>query len=444
MGKAGGGLTVRAVAAAKHPGAPARPIRIGDGGGLYLQIAPAGSKSWLFRFTLVGKAREMGLGPVGEPPKGVTLAAARLAAAEASGLLRQGLDPIYHRAAALRRGEADRAKAAANTFRSVAEEMVSAREAGWRNAKHRQQWRNTLAAYAYPVIGDLPVSEVGTEDVLRVLRPIWTAKPETASRLRGRIERVLAYAKAMKLRGGENPAVWRGHLSEALASPRRIEGKAPGHHAALPWQEAPLFVAELRGRDAVAARALEFAILTAARTSEVLGARWREVDLDGAVWTVPAGRMKAQREHRVPLSGAALAVLRAVLPLASGPEGFVFPGQRRGSGLSQMALLMLLRRMNPEGEGGPARWRDARTGEPVTAHGFRSTFRDWCGEASRHPTDLAEAALAHITKDKTEAAYARGDLFAKRAVLMADWAAFYGQPAADVVSMQASQRARAR
>jgi len=440
----GGRLTAKAVAAAKHPGTPARPIRMGDGGGLYLQIAPSGSKSWLFRFTLAGKAREMGLGPVGEPPKGVTLAAARLAAAEARGLLRRGVDPIEHRAAELRRSEAERAKAAANTFRSVAENMIGAREAGWRNAKHRQQWRNTLATYAYPIIGDMPVSEIGTEDVMRVLRPIWTKKPETASRLRGRIERVLAYAKAMKLREGENPAVWRGHLSEALPSPRRIEGKAPGHHPALPWQEAPLFMADLRGRDAMAARALEFAILTAARTSEVLGARWREMDLDAAVWTVPAERMKAKREHRVPLSDAALAVLRAVLPLSTGPDSFVFPGKRRGHGLSQMALLMLLRRMNPQGEDKPARWRDARTGEPITAHGFRSTFRDWCGEASHHPADLAEAALAHVNKDKTEAAYARGDLFAKRAVLMADWAAFCAKPPTEVVAIQGARRAVAQ
>lgn len=223
-----------------------------------------------------------------------------------------------------------------------------------------------------------------------------------------------------------------------------FEAEGPGHHPALPWQEAPLFMADLRGRDAMAARALEFAILAAARTSEVLGARWREMDLDAAVWTVPAERMKAKREHRVPLSDAALAVLRAVLPLSTGPDSFVFPGKRRGHGLSQMALLMLLRRMNPQGEDKPARWRDARTGEPITAHGFRSTFRDWCGEASHHPADLAEAALAHVNKDKTEAAYARGDLFAKRAVLMADWAAFCAKPPAEVVAIQGARRAAAQ
>ncbi len=428
MAQAGARLTARAVAAARHPGTPARPIRIGDGGGLYLQIAPAGSKSWLFRFTRAGKAREMGLGPAGEPPRGLTLAMARAAAAEARGVLQRGLDPIEHRAAELRQSDARRARAAAHSFRSVAEDMVGAREAGWRNPKHRQQWRNTLATYAYPVIGDMPISEVGTADVLRVLRPIWTAKPETASRLRGRIERVLAYAKALRLREGENPAVWRGHLSEALASPRRIEGRAPGHHGALPWQEVPLFMADLRRRDAMAARSLEFAILTAARTGEVLGARWREMDLNKGVWTAPAERMKAKREHRVPLSPAALAVLQAVRPLSTGPDSLVFPGNRRGQCLSQMALLMLLRRMNPPSEGRPARWRDGRTGEPITVHGFRSTFRDWCGEATHHATDLAEAALAHVNRDKTEAAYARGDLFSKRRVLMADWGVFCSEP----------------
>jgi integrase len=427
MARAGGKLTARAVATARYPGSPARPVRIGDGGGLYLQISPTQTKSWLFRFTLAGKAREMGLGPVGEPPRGVSLAAARAAAAEAHGLLRQGLDPIEHRAQARHRAAADRAKAATHTFRAVAEDMIAAREAGWRNAKHRWQWRSSLAAHAYPVIGHMPVAEVGTDDVLRVLRPIWTEKPETASRLRGRIERVLAYAKARGLREGENPAVWRGHLSEALASPRRIEGKTPGHQPALPWREVPAFMAELRGRDAIAARALEFAILTAARTGEVLGALWREIDLEGRVWTVPAVRMKTKREHRVPLSEAGLAVLHAVRPLSTGPDSFVFPGQERGRPLSPMAMLMLLRRMDPRGEGQPPRWRDARTGAPIVVHGFRSSFRDWAGEASAHPTDLAEAALAHMLPNKVEAAYARGDLFDKRAVLMNDWAAYcYG------------------
>ncbi|MFC7736503.1 tyrosine-type recombinase/integrase [Roseomonas sp. GCM10028921] len=444
MGTAGGGqLTARTVATAKHPGSPARPIRRGDGGGLYLQISPGGGKSWLFRFMLAGKSREMGLGPVGEPPRGVTLAGARLAAAEAHQLLRAGLDPIEQRATAQRHAAAERERTAANTFQAVAEKMIDAREAGWRNAKHRWQWRATLATHAYPVLGTIPVAEISTDDVLHVLRPIWTKTPETASRLRGRIERVLAYAKARGLRQGENPATWRGHLSEALPSPRRIEGRTPRHHPALPWAEMPAFFADLRGREAMAARALEFAILTAARTGEVLGARWREIDLEGAVWTVPAERMKMKREHRVPLAPAALAVLKAVRPLATGPAAFVFPGQERAQTLSQMAMLMLLRRINQRGPEMPPRWRDGRTGQPIAVHGFRSTFRDWVGEASVHSTDLAEAALAHVVRNKVEAAYARGDLFTKRAALMADWATYCIGPAGAMLETQNASVARA-
>jgi integrase len=432
MARTRGGLTAKAVEKAKHPGTGTRPVRVGDRDGLCLQISPGNTKSWLFRFTFGGRAREMGLGPVGDPPRGITLAGAREAAAEARRLLRQGIDPIEHRHSERRREESERTKTAANTFRVVAGDMIDNRESGWRNVKHRQQWRNTLATYVYPFIGDMPVAEIGTEDVLRALRPIWTLKPETASRVRGRIERVLAYAKALRLRQGENPAVWRGHLAEALPSPRSITGKPPGHHPALAWQEMPLFMAELRCRDSMAARALGFAILTAARTGEVLGAQWREIDLDAAIWTVPSSRAKAKREHRVPLTPPAVAILKAVHPLASGNDSFVFPGQVRGRGLSQMALLMLIRRMNaidPDRPEGDIRWRDRRIGEPITAHGFRSSFRDWCGEASEHPIEVAEMALAHVIKNKTEAAYARGDLFAKRRELMADWAAFCGAKA---------------
>jgi integrase len=427
----GSKLTARAVAALSAPGR----YRVDDG--LYLQVSKTGTKAWLFRFMLAGKAREMGLGPAGEPPKAVSLALARERTAECYALLREGRDPIEARQEAKRVAEAEAARAAVNSFRAVAEAMISAREAAWRNTKHRQQWRSTLATYAYPVIGDMAVAAVGTEEVLRVLRPIWTEKPETASRLRGRVERVLAYAKTLQLRGGENPAAWRGHLSEALASPRQL--KTTQHHPALPWQQMSDFMAQLRGREGLSARALEFTILTAARSGETLGARWREVDLDAGVWNVPATRMKMKREHRVPLSPAVLTLLRAVLPLSNGPESFVFPGQNRGRGLVAMATRDLLERMNRQAEGEPPRWRDGRTGESITTHGFRSAFRDWCGEASHHPPDLAEAALAHINRDKTEAAYARGDLFAKRAVLMADWAAFCAGLPAEVVAMQAAR-----
>jgi integrase len=426
-----GRLTAKEVEAASHEGATERPVSIHDGDGLYLQITKRGAKSWLFRFTLARKAREMGLGAFGKPARkgdpqiGLTLADARDKAAHARSLLAQGIDPIDHRQTQQRREAADRDRSAASTFRMIAEEMVSAREAGWKNAKHIQQWKNTLATYAYPVLGDLPVAEIGTDDVLRVLKPIWTEKPETASRLRGRIERVLAYGKTRGLRTGDNPAVWRGHLAESLPPPRQVQGKIPGHHPALPWARVGAFMVELAREPSPSSRALAFLILTASRTNEVLGARWREFDLaERASWTVPAVRMKAKKEHRVPISPAAMGILLAMKPLATGSDSFVFPGRSAGAPLSQMALLMLLRRLNSVAEGQPAPWVDGRTGEPITAHGFRSAFRDWCGEATGYPTDLAEAALAHAVRDKTVAAYARGDLFEKRRELMDAWAQF--------------------
>jgi integrase len=426
----GGRLTAKEIEAACHPKTHARPVRIHDGDGLYLQIAAGGTKSWLLRYTLAGKAREMGLGAFGKPARkgepqvGVPLADARDKAAEARAALRQGLDPINNRQTQQRREAADRQRSQASTFRALAEEMVQSREAEWKNAKHIQQWKNTLATYAYPVIGDLPVAEILTDDVLRVLKPIWHAKPETASRLRGRIERVLAYAKVRNMRTGDNPAAWRGHLAESLPSPRRVQGKMPGHHPALPWRRIGDFMALLGAEPSSSSRALEFLILTAARTNEVLGARWREVDWDEKAWTVPADRMKAKKEHRVALSQPALAILSAMKPLSTGPGSFIFPGRGASTCLSQMALLMLLRRMNEVPEGGTIPWADAATSEPITAHGFRSTFRDWCGEASSYPTNLAEAALAHALRDKTEKAYARGDLFEKRRELMEAWGAF--------------------
>lgn len=421
------GLTTKEVEAAKHPGVSARPIRIGDHNGLYLQIATGGSKSWLFRYTLAGKSREMGLGPCGVGQSGLSLAEAREKAIGARALLRQGMDPIDHRTAMVQENSIKRERAISSTFKNVSEAMIDARESNWKNSKHRQQWRNTLSTYVYPLIGDMPVSDVSTDDVLRCLKPIWSQKPETASRIRGRIERVLSYAKALKLRDGENPAIWRGHLSEVLAAPTRIEGKEPKHHPALPWQQIPEFMAELRGRHAVAASALEFAILCASRTGEVICARWIEVNLEEALWIIPAGRMKGKKEHRVALSPAAMDVLKRMQPLSTSPDHFIFPSHKRSMALSQMAMLMLLRRMNPILEAGKARWHDGQTGEPITTHGFRSTFRDWVGEATVHPTDIAEAALAHKIQNKTEAAYARGDLLIKRRALMLDWANYCGK-----------------
>lgn len=427
-----GKLTAVGVKALREPG------RYSDGDGLYLQVARGKSRQWIMRYKVQGKSREMGLGPVGDAPDRVPLAEARRRAAEARALLRDGKDPIEARRAAERDAERERAKAAANTFETTALAYVAAREGEWRNAKHKAQWTSTLTTYAFPKIGDRPVSDVDTEAVLEVLQPVWAAKPETASRLRGRIESVLDYAKTRGLRTGENPARWRGHLAHSLAKPSRLRRKR--HHPALPWHQVGAFVAELRAVPDVSARALEFLILTAARTGEALGARWREIDLDAAVWTVPGERMKAGREHRVPLSAPALAVLRTMQPLSRGLGSPVFPGRRfeppapgaSGPAIHQpqsnMALEMLLRRMNqpgkdevPAADGAPPLWSD-RNGEAITAHGFRSSFRDWVGEASTHSTDLAEAALAHVIRDKTVAAYARGDLFAKRARLMADWA----------------------
>lgn len=423
-------LTVKQVENLKRRG------RYGDGDGLYLRVAEGGSKQWLFRYIRDGRERQMGLGPVGEPPAGVSLAMARAMAAEARGVLREGRDPLAER----ERKKESEARAAEQTFQAVAEALLDDKRGEWSNAKHRAQWRTTLATYAFPAIGSLPVAAVDTRAVLSVLRPIWAAKPETASRLRGRIERVLNYAKTHGLRDSENPAAWRGHLSEVLSSPAKAKRAAGSRHQpALPWRDMGAFMAELRGRAGLAAQALEFTVLTACRTGEVLGARWKEIDLGAEVWTVPAERMKAKLEHRVPLSQPVLELLRRVRPLATGPGDYVFPGARRGAPMSQMVMLMLLRRMNParegayerEGasEGERFRWRDGQTGLPITAHGFRSTFRDWAGETTGYPRDVIELALAHVRADKVEAAYARGDLFDKRARLMRDWSDYCAQPA---------------
>jgi integrase len=350
----------------------------------------------------------------------VTLAEARERAAEWRRLLRQGIDPLVQREgeAARRKAEAQAQAARAKTFRQVAELYLTAHEAEWRSARLRQLWRSTLTTYAFPHLGDLPVADVATAHVMAALEPIWWKKPETASRVRARIEAVLDYARASGWRTGENPARWRGHLTELL--PERSKVAAVQHHAALPWKAVGAFMADLRGRDGVVARALEFAILTAARTGEVLGARWREIDLADATWIVPAERMKMQREHRVPLPATAAGILRTMAPLRPADDeaggAFVFPGQKSGRPLSGMAFLMTLRRMG----------RD-----DLTAHGFRSTFRDWVAERTSYPNEVAEAALAHVVKNETEAAYRRGDLFEKRRKLMEAWAAFCAKPLAE-------------
>jgi integrase len=414
-----GKLTVVAVRATKHPSNSRRPVRIGDGGGLYLQVAPGNTKSWLFRYMLRGKAREMGLGAVGDAPEGVPLAKARMLAAEARALLRDGKDPIearLARRAARRQAETD---AAERTFKAAAIALVDSKRAGWRNAKHGAQWLATLEAYAYPIIGDVPVSCVSTDDVLRVLRPIWERVPETASRVRQRIEAVLDAARVKGWCTGENPARWKGHLAGELPQPRKV--KRVQHRPALRWEQVGAFMAELARRDGSGAQALRFVILTASRTGEVRGMRWREVDLERKVWVVPGERMKAGKVQRVPLSPAALAVLEEVRPLSKGANDLVFPGGHKAKPLSDMALSEVVRRMNEGGEEDALpRWRDAE-GRAVVPHGFRSTFRDWAGETRPEGREVVERALAHTIKDKAEAAYARSDLLEKRRPLMDAW-----------------------
>jgi integrase len=369
-----------------------------DGGGLYLQIGAGGAASWLYRFKRGGKARDMGLGSVAD----VTLAQARDKAHEARKLHKAGIDPIEARNA-----QADlqrRAEVRSTSFRDCAEQMIASHEQGWRNAKHRAQWRTTLATYAFPVLGDVPVADINTDLVLKVVQPIWSSKTATASRVRGRIEKVLSWAKARNLRSGENPAGWRGHLDQLL--PARSKVQPVNHHPALPYRDQPAFMARLRSKEGVTPRALEFVILCASRTGEGLRARFDEMDLEAGVWTVPAERMKSRREHRVPLCQRAVAIVKEMAAVAI--NEYVFAGTKRGRPLSDMTLLVLLRELHPG----------------ITTHGFRSSFRDWAGETTSFPREVIEMALAHRLRDKTEAAYARGDLFEKRRGLMTAWGDF--------------------
>ena len=380
------------------------PGRYGDGDGLWLQVRDATHRSWLLRYTRHGKARQMGLGPY--PHLG--LAEARDAAVAARQQIKAGIDPIAERQ---RKAQADLVAVQVTTFQAVAEMLIASHEATWRHEKHRHQWRSSLLTYAFPVLGKMPVREISTGDVMKVIEPLWHEKAETASRLRGRIEAVLDYAAARGWRVGDNPARWRGHLANLL--PKRSKVSEVRHHPALPWAEIGAFMAALRAEAGQAARALEFIILTASRTNEVLGARWSEIDLAERSWTIPASRMKAGREHRVPLTDAALTLIRALPPPpADVGDSHVFAAARPGRGLSSMAALMLLRRMKRS---------------DLTAHGFRSTFRDWAAERTNFPREIAEAALAHTLRDKSEAAYRRSDLFEKRAKLMEAWGQFCGK-----------------
>ncbi|MEX2249161.1 MAG: integrase arm-type DNA-binding domain-containing protein [Parvibaculum sp.] len=355
------------------------PGRYGDGGGLWLQVAAGGSRSWLLRFMLDGKAREMGLGALAT----VTLAEARERARDARKALGEGIDPIEARAA--QRGALRADAARAMTFRAAAGAYIEAHRPGWKNAKHASQWGATLESYAYPVIGALPVAAVDVALVLKCIEPIWTAKPETAGRVRGRIEAVLDWAAARGYRTGDNPARWKGHLDTLL--PARGKVAPVQHHPALPYAEVPAFMAALRERDDIGARALEFTILPAARTGEAIGARLSEIDLETALWIVPPQRMKAGREHRVPLTPRAVAIVRALPRDARGD--FLFPGAKAGHPISNMTMLQTLRRMG----------RD-----DLTVHGFRSTFLDWAAELTAFTAEVAEMALAHAVGDKVAAA----------------------------------------
>jgi integrase len=376
-----------------------------DGGGLYLQVGKGGAKSWLFRYrfglTNPGKPRirEMGLGSCDT----FSLAEARQKATDCRKLLYDKIDPIEARNAERAAVRVETAKAM--TFKDSADKYISSHSASWKNIKHGQQWTNTLATYVHPVIGNLPVQSIDIGLVMEILEPIWATKPETAGRVRGRIEMIIDWAKARGHFVGENPARWRGHLDKLL--PARAKVQKVKHHAALPYADVGQFMAGLREQAGIGASGLEFLILTAARTGEVIGAEWNEIDMANRLWVIPAERMKADREHRVPLSDAAITVLERMRSVSQ--SHFVFPGGKANSPLSNMVFLQLLKRM---GRG------------DLTAHGFRSTFRDWAAERTQFPNEVAEMALAHSVSNKVEAAYRRGDMFEKRHKLMASWAVF--------------------
>lgn len=375
-----------------------KPGHYGDGGGLYLQVGPNGGKSWIFRYKRQGRERQMGLGPLHT----VSLAEARERARHARQCLIHGVDPMDKRDKELLAVRAEQARDL--DFDACAKQYIDSHEAGWRNGKHRHQWESTIRVHVSPQVGKIHVRRIDTPLVLKVLEPIWRTKTETASRIRERMERILSWATIRGYREGENPARWRGHLDEMLPEPAKL--KKIEHHPALPFEEIGAFMAAVMAQKGISARALELTVLTACRTGEVLGARWEEVDFDGQVWTIPAERTKANRPHRVPLAPEAAAILSGQVGLDA---TLVFPGARVGLPLSNMAMLTLLRRMN----------RD-----DITVHGFRSTFRDWAAEKTDYPRELAEMALAHTVGSAVENAYRRSDLFAKRRLLMVEWARY--------------------
>jgi integrase len=404
-------LSALRVTALKSPG------YFADGGNLYLRITPSGARGWIFRYAINGRTRDMGLGAFPE----ISLAAARKLAERFRKLVKEGTDPIEQR-------RTDRAvqrvvDAKTLTFDECARDYISDHEPTWRSAKHRAQWRNSIKAYASPAFGKLPVAAIDDGLVLRVLKPIWHAKPETASRLRGRIESILDWARVHGYRTGENPARWRGHLKHSL--PARGKVRRIKHFAALPYSEIGSFTADLRVRNELASQALQFLILTAARSGEALRATWQEIDLEAATWKIPDERMKAGQKHRVPLSAAAVAILQPLYETRV--NIFVFPGARFGWPLCHTALLMLLRRMGRA---------------DVTVHGFRATFKTWATERTGFPREVIETALAHAVGNAVEAAYQRGDLFDKRRRLMDAWAEYCAmvEAGASVLPLRAQQR----
>ena len=392
-----------------------------DGAGLYLQIRPGGARSWIYRFRLNSRTRDMGLGALAD----VGLVKAREKASAARALVNDGIDPIEHTRAQAVIPAAPK-RHSSPTFEEAAESYMADRLKRLRSEIHRHQWRQTLQDYAYPVLGGMPVDTIGTNDVLAVLRPLWESRCETASRLRGRIERILARATVVGHRSGANPATWRGHLQEAL--PARSEVQPVEHFRAMEYRDLPGFMVELRQNDTVSAVAPRFLILTAARAGEVLGARWTEIDWTEKTWTVPATRAKTNREHIVPLSTGALAALREVEPLRGVSGDFVFPGSKGGRLWPTTLLVLLQQQMN----------------RAVTAHGFRSTFRDWCGDEGDVPRELAEASLAHVIKDQTERAYRRKTAVERRRGVMQKWCDYILPPApTEIVNIEEARRGRA-
>ncbi len=388
-------LTARTVQTKKAPG------YYSDGGNLYLRITKSLSKTWAFYYKKDGKRVEMGLGSVDV----MTLEQARDKADVLRKQLADGIDPLSERQRQANEDKAQRAKFM--TFQQCADAYINAHRAGWKNPKHIQQWQNTLSQYAFPVFGDLDVKAIDTGLIIKCLEPIWLTKNETAGRVRGRIESILDWATVHEYREGVNPARWRGHLDKLLAKQSKVQKTE--HHKALPYAEINGFISQLHRQDGIAAKCLEFTILTAARTGETIGATWDEIDLDAKTWTIPAIRMKAEREHKVPLSADALAIINDMAAVRV--NDFVFPGNKNG--LSNMAMLAVLKRMDRA---------------DITVHGFRSSFSDWVAECTAYPSEVREMALAHTIKNLTEAAYRRGDLLEKRSRLMDDWARFCNAP----------------